>query len=254
MNLSPRVALLALARIGRIAVLAARTLHSARRVKGRPAEAALEGAKVLSLAAARALEVHGLTVRARGPLPRGPALLVANHLSYLDPLLVASQVGCVPVAKAELASWPLFGTVARRLGVLFVERSSPRSRTGLLREVEQLLRLGGRVLNFPEGTTSDGKQILPFRKGLFGVAQALDVQVVPLALRYRPEWLCWIGDATFVPHYLRFAATRASEAELIFGDPLPARAYATSEALAEAARVRTLTLLMEGAACLKKTP
>jgi 1-acyl-sn-glycerol-3-phosphate acyltransferase len=232
-------ALRAPVRLCRIAGLAARTLA---------------GSSSLSLAAGRALAIHGLRVEVQGPLPRGPALLVANHLSYLDPLLVASQLPCVPVSKVELASWPLLGPVARRLGVIFVDRRSPGSRGAVLRQAEEVLRRGGQVLNFPEGTTSDGTSVLPFRKGLFGVAQALDVPVVAVALRYRPRWLAWIGDATFVPHALRVAATERSSARLTFGEPLPPRACATPEALAAAARARTIRLLEESAECLRKTP
>jgi 1-acyl-sn-glycerol-3-phosphate acyltransferase len=229
-----------------------RTLLCTGREKTTKAEVALAGAAVLSRAAGLALRIHGLKIRAEGPLPPGPALLVANHLSYLDPLLVASQVECTSIAKAELAAWPVFGALARRLGVLFVERASPRSRSAVLREAEQVLLGGGRLLNFPEGTTSDGATVLPFRKGLFGLAQALGIPVVPVALRYQPPWLAWTGEATFVPHYLRFAAAEKPSAELAFGAPLSPASYATAEGLAAAARKCILSLLEKDASCLRK--
>ncbi len=200
----------------------------------------------------RALRVQGIEVDVSGPRPTGPALLVSNHLSYLDPILLAAQVDCVPISKADLAGWPVFGTAARRCGVIFVERSSAHSRLAVMREAEQVLRDGGIVLNFPEGTTTDGSTLLRFRKGLFGVAQALGLPVVPVALTYQPRELAWIGDDTFVPHYLRLTAMPAAYATVAFGAPIAARDHPDAEALARAAHARMLSLLGQGNAGLRK--
>lgn len=227
-------------RLIRIAGLAAATLVRTARTGKEPAG---RGAELLARAARRALEIHGLEVHATGPAPRGPALLVSNHLSYLDPVVVLSQIACVPISKAEVAGWPVFGAVARRTGVLFVERSSAGSRLAVMRAAAQVFRAGGVVLNFPEGTTTDGSTVLRFRKGLFEVARALRVPVVPAALRYHPRELAWIGAAAFLPHYLRFACLERCAVEVAFGEPIPAGAYPDTERLAGAARARTLSLL-----------
>jgi lyso-ornithine lipid O-acyltransferase len=126
--------------------------------------------------------------------------------------------------------------------VLFVERRSSPSRLAVLHEVERALGDGARVLNFPEGTTSDGATVLRFRKGMFGAAQRAGVPVVPVALAYAPRSLAWVGDATFVPHYLRLAALARPAVTVAFGEPLSSRSYATAEALAEAARDRIVAL------------
>jgi 1-acyl-sn-glycerol-3-phosphate acyltransferase len=207
---------------------------------------------LLARAAQRALEIHALEVRASGPSPRGPALLVSNHLSYLDPLVFLSRTACTPISKSELASWPLFGAVARRTGVLFVERSSAGSRLAVMRAAEGAWGEGAIVLNFPEGTTTDGSTVLHFRKGLFEVARVLAIPVIPAALRYQPSDLAWIGDAAFVPHYLRFAALERSTVEVAFGDPIPSHAYPTAERLADAARACILSLLEDRTAWLRK--
>ncbi len=102
-------------RLARLAQLVASTL--ARTVGARCEWNASRRTTLLALAARRALEIHGLEVVAARLPPRGPALLVSNHLSYLDPLVFLSRAACVPVSKAELASWPLLGTLARRAGV-----------------------------------------------------------------------------------------------------------------------------------------
>ena len=236
----PAGALRAAGRLVRIAGLAAvtlaRTVGPGRGRKGAEVE-------LLARAARRALEIHGLEVRASGPAPRGPALLVSNHLSYLDPLVLLTRTLCVPIAKAELAAWPIFGAVARRTGVLFVERGSVGSRLSVMHAAERVFRAGGVVLNFPEGTTTDGSTVLRFRKGLFEVARALRLPVVPAALRYDPPELAWVGDTAFLPHYLSFARLERCAVELAFGEPIPAGAYPTAERLAGAARARTLSLL-----------
>jgi 1-acyl-sn-glycerol-3-phosphate acyltransferase len=249
--LSEGGALRAAGRLVRIAGLAAWTLARAGRVAGRP-PGTHHRVALLAEAARRALAVHGLDVRASGPVPRGPALLVSNHLSYLDPLVLLALVACVPIAKSEVGSWPLFGAVARRTGVLFVERGSAGSRLAVLHAVGKAFREGAVVLNFPEGTTTDGSAVLRFRKGLFGVARNLGVPAVPVALRYQPRELAWIGDATFVPHYLRFARLARSAVEVAFGEPLPAQAYPTAESLADAARARTASLLEDRTTWLRK--
>jgi 1-acyl-sn-glycerol-3-phosphate acyltransferase len=242
-----------IAGVGALAAKAAAVAGAAARAGDRRAVRHAR-AELFSRTARRALAIHGVDCRAAGPLPRCPALLVANHVSYLDPLVVASQVPCVPVSKADLASWPVFGTVARRTGVIFVERTNSRSRLRVMREVELALQDGALVLNFPEGTTTDGSTVLPFRRGMFSVAHRLGVPVVPVAISYDSPDLAWTGDATFVPSYLRLAAMRQPLVHLAFGDPLPSRGYATAGALAEAAHARTLALLEERPACLRMTP
>src|SRR6185436_14021215 len=96
---------------------------------------------------------------------------VANHLSYLDPIVIGAQIPVAPIAKGEVASWPLIGSVASSLNGIFVDRSSVMSRARALRRAHALLRAGVSILNFPEGTTTDGSRLLPFHRGIFGLAQ-----------------------------------------------------------------------------------
>lgn len=246
-----RSVLRAAGRVARIAGMAGATIVRAGRHQGANDAARMRArAALFGRSCREALRIHGLEVEATGARPTGPALLVSNHLSYLDPIVVAAQVDCVPISKSDLAGWPLFGIAARRCGVIFVERSSASSRIAVMREAEQVLRDGGVVLNFPEGTTTDGSTLLQYRKGLFGVAQQLGLPVVPVALTYLPRGLAWIGDDTFVPHYLRLSALPACYATLAFGEPIASRAFARAEDLAAAAHARTLALLARPAAAL----
>lgn len=189
---------------------------------------------------------HDLAISCRGDVPRGAALVVANHVSYLDPLAILPVCPAIPVAKGEVARWPIIGPIGAALGVLFVDRDDPHGRVRALRRIHDLLAAGAPVLNFPEGTTTRGDHVLPFWRGGFGIAQRLGVPVVPLAIRYADPALAWCGGATFVPHYLRTAARARVEVELAFGAPLHARAGEPPELLAARAR-RAVSRLLQPA-------
>jgi 1-acyl-sn-glycerol-3-phosphate acyltransferase len=206
-----------------------------------PGASSLDRALVLRDGARRALALHGLEVVVEGSPPEGPALLAANHLSWLDPLVVASAVPCIPISKADVARWPVVGRLAHGLGVIFLSRGDIRSGARVMREADDAFRRGLPVLNFPEGTTTDGATVGTFRRGLFGVAGRAGVPVVPVALAYQPRDLAWVGDQTFLPHWLALAARAGGRAFLRFGRPLPASA--SPEALAAVARARILDLL-----------
>ncbi len=200
-------------------------------------------ARALRDACRRFLALHGVEVEARGAVPPGAAIVVANHVSWLDPLVVASLVPCAPISKLEVGGWPVVGPLARRLGVIFHDRGAPGSGRRVLFEAGAALAAGLPVLNFPEGTTTEGRRVLAFRPGLFALARRAGVPVVPAALRYHPVELAWTGDATFVPHYLRLAAGDAARVELRLGSPISAEAAAGAEALARHVRDAVVGLL-----------
>lgn len=179
---------------------------------------------------------HDLYVHVRGEVPRGQALIVANHVSYLDPLAILPEFPAIPIAKGDVSGWPIIGPIARGLGVVFVERSDPGKRIIALRRIHDLLALGASVLNFPEGTTTDGARVAPFWRGTFGIAQRLGVPVAPVALRYRDPAMAWCGQATFLPHYMRTVCRPRIDVALVFGAPMYPRTGEAPEAMA--ARVR----------------
>jgi 1-acyl-sn-glycerol-3-phosphate acyltransferase len=160
-------------------------------------------------AAAELCAIHGFDVVMRGSFPSGPAIVVANHVSYLDPIVIASRVACAPISKGEVADWPVIGAAGRSLGVHFVTRECTWSGARTLRRALATLRGGAKLLNFPEGTTTDGTELLPFRRGVFGLARITGLPIVPVALRYTSPDLAWYGGATFLPHYLRTASRDA---------------------------------------------
>jgi 1-acyl-sn-glycerol-3-phosphate acyltransferase len=228
-----------LASAGATAAIIAARARSIRQQGGR----ARDRARALRDGCGAVLRHHGIVVEVDGLPPQGPALLACNHVSWLDPIVVAAHATCAPISKLDVRGWPVVGTLAGRLGVIFHERGSPRSGVEVLRQAEQALRNRVALLNFPEGTTTDGAGVLRFRRGLFGLALQLSVPVVPVALRYQPADLAWTGDATFMPHYLRLAARGTSRVRLRFGEPIEPGAYPTATGLADAVRDRVAALL-----------
>jgi len=188
-----------------------------------PVRSPREAAERLSRGIAAVARAHDLEISVRGELPHGPALLVANHVSYLDPIAILSQCAAIPIAKGDVAGWPIIGAVGRGLGVVFVQRDRPAKRVATLRRVHDLLAAGAPVLNFPEGTTTRGTHVAPFWRGTFGIAQRLGVPVVPVAIRYRDPRLAWVDGETFLPHYARVAARERIDVTLTFCPAMPPR-------------------------------
>jgi len=195
-----------------------------------------ERAQLLSWTAENMCALHGVRLTVRGRVPQAPSMLVANHVSYFDPLIVASQVPCTAIAKREVSAWPCIGDVTRRLGALFVTRTDALSGARVLRDAIRALRAGVSVLVFPEGTTTHGDKVLPFKRGAFGAAAIAGVPIVPVAIKYGCAHAAWVGDDTFLPHYVRTMAKPYTRVHLEFLEPLPyARAGSVAE-LAEQAR------------------
>ncbi len=240
-----------LARTGtRVAAVGLATLATAARLRLLRSASIRDGAReralVLRDVSRRMLDLHGIELDTLGPFPLGPAILAANHVSWLDPLVIASLLPCVPISKADVSAWPVVGGIARELGVVFVARGDTRSGMRVLRATQTALGHGLPVLNFPEGTTTLGESVLPFRKGLFGIARSAGVPVVPIALAYDPPELAWVGDDAFLPHWLKLAGARRARAFVRIGVPILPASYGSAFELSRAARSEVARLLREG--------
>jgi 1-acyl-sn-glycerol-3-phosphate acyltransferase len=187
--------------------------------------------------------VHGFDVRVEGVLPNRPAILVANHVSYVDAPALASLVPCTVIAKSEVRRWPILGSSAAALGVLFVERGDAWSGARALRSALRTLESGVSVVGFPEGTTSRGDDVLPFRRGLFGLAKRAGVPVIPIAIRYATPELRWYGDSWFLPHYLRTAMRSSSLVQVRLGRAISPAAFHSPEDLAHRVRSAVRSML-----------
>jgi 1-acyl-sn-glycerol-3-phosphate acyltransferase len=155
-----------------------------------------------------AARIVGLTIDRRGRSPEPPFFLVANHLSYLDVVVLAATLDATFVAKSEVARWPLIGLLCRATGTVFLDRTRKRDLPRVVSLLEGTLREGGGVVVFPEGTTSDGSAVLPFHSSLFAAPERSGVHVDVATLSYATppgsphpsRAVCWWGDMDFVPH------------------------------------------------------
>lgn len=197
-------------------------------------------AECLQALCRRACRLHDVEPDVRGRFPREPVIYVSNHLGYLDPIVICSLVPCAPIAKVEVASWPLVGALTRHTNIIFVRRGDAASGARALRLATRRLEAGVSVLNFPEGTTTRG-ELLAFRRGVFGIARRLGVAIVPLALSFESAELCWVDDDSLVSHYARSLLGRAHRVHVEVGPPLYARAHETPAELAARARAWIVT-------------
>lgn len=147
-------------------------------------------------------------IETEGPSPR-IGLLVSNHLSYLDILVLAAIAPAVFVSKSEIKHWPVFGWFARMAGTIFVRRTR-RTEVGRIGdEIRDVIRQEQLVVLFPEGTTSNGQQILPFRSSLLEPVCDSTCQLTAAYLEYSvtdgtaTDDVCYWDDMTFFPHLLR---------------------------------------------------
>jgi 1-acyl-sn-glycerol-3-phosphate acyltransferase len=182
------------------------------------------------------LSVHDVDVRISGPRPTRPSVIVANHLGYLDPLVIAAAIPCIAIAKGETRSWMLIGTGLEGLGVLFVRRGDAHSGAVVLRKVARALGQGAMVLNFPEGTTGDGSAIGAFRRGVFGMKRIAGADIVPARISYDDDRVPWYGGVTFMPHYWKLAKVPRVVARVRFGEPISSHPDETAADLARRAR------------------
>lgn len=133
--------------------------------------------------------------------------MVANHLSYLDILVFAAAIPCVFVAKREVGGWPGIGFLARCAGTIFIDRQSRASTEAVSGQIAAVLRTGVPVLLFPEGTSTDGSEVLRFHPSLLGAAIEAEAPVTAAAIAWRlrdgeERELCYYGEIRFVPHLL----------------------------------------------------
>ncbi|MCI0658378.1 MAG: 1-acyl-sn-glycerol-3-phosphate acyltransferase [Acidobacteria bacterium] len=170
--------------------------------------------------------VIGMRIRGEGPVPSPPFLLVANHLSYVDVVLLASRVRGVFVARGDLAGWPILGWLTRSVGTLYLDRGYSRDLPRVAAEVHQVLSQGIGVFLFPEGTSTDGSGVLPFRPSLLETAVQLGMPVSFASLSYSTPAgaasarlaVCWWGEMTFFRHLWELLSLPGFEGKVTFGD------------------------------------
>ncbi len=148
--------------------------------------------------------VLGMRVIAQGASHDGPVLLAANHISWLDILAINAVHPARFVSKADVRSWPLLGWLVASGGTLFIERERKRDALRVVHQIAESLAQGDTIAMFPEGTTGDGRALLPFHANLLQAAASTGTPVQPVALHYEDhdaqpsQAVVWVGDTTLV--------------------------------------------------------
>jgi 1-acyl-sn-glycerol-3-phosphate acyltransferase len=169
-------------------------------------------------------------------------LLLANHVSWLDIFAIDSLAPASFAAKAEIASWPLAGTLVARAGTVFIERGRRHAVHGVIQRMGEKLAAGLRAAVFPEGTTSDGRRLLPFHGNLLQAALNTGTPMVPIGLRYvdtdgEPSHATmFVGDTTFLASLWRITGHPKLVVEVHVLPPLAPGERPTRQEVARAAR------------------
>ena len=193
---------------------------------GHPRARARVGAQASHVWARFLLPILAVRVTRTGPVPVAGTMVVSNHLSYLDILCLASCYSGLFLSKAEIAGWPGFGVLARAAGTVFVDRDQARDTGRVNGELATWLRAGLRITWFPEGRTSDGATVAPFKSSLFQAAFLADVPCVPVTLGVATpgtelpvsQTVCWWSSEPFVGHFLRLLTLPRVEVAVHFGE------------------------------------
>lgn len=173
-------------------------------------------AAVARLWARSLLWALGVRLHVAGEAPRGPALLVANHVSWLDVLAIAAVQPATFVCKSEIATWPAIGWLLRRADTVFIRRRSLRDILRVNAELRTRFAAGESIAVFPEGTTTDGSLTLPFRPALFQPAVERALPVQPVMLAYSGDQAVYVGDTSFGTSLLAIARAPRLEIHMAF--------------------------------------
>ncbi|MFO0762126.1 MAG: lysophospholipid acyltransferase family protein [Byssovorax sp.] len=199
------------------------------------------------------LRIFGLRVHADGPfLGEGLAypckdgegrgrIFVMNHRSMLDIFVNLAFVQANSVSRADLAGWPVIGLAARKVGTLFVDRSSKESGAAVIHAMCKGVERGVGVLVYPEGTTFAGDEVRPFRPGAFVAAHRTGAEVVPLGIAYGGESASYVEEP-FAAHYRRISGSKETAVALVAGEPIRGP-HASLEGLRDEAHARVQALV-----------
>lgn len=189
-----------------------------------------------------ALAVMGVRRDVRGA-SRGPALLVSNHVSWLDVMVIGACRPTAFVGKAEIALWPVFGALARLQDTLFVDRDRRLGAAADARDMARRLAIGQGIAVFAEGTSSDGCGVLPFRSALLGAVEGAPAIVQSVAVAYLARDggrldaagrrdVAWWGDKELAPHLVAILGARSLDVRVEFGAPFEPAPGETRKTLA----------------------
>ena len=174
--------------------------------------------------------ILGIKMHLEGCPPSPPFLLVCNHLSYIDIMILASCLRGRFVAKGEVAYWPWVGSMVRSMDTIFIDRENKRDILRVNRLIQDAWNKGDGVILFAEGTSSKGEEVLPLKSSLFECAAQNHYPVHWASISYRTpkqectadRSVCWWGDMKLLGHFMHLLEMPKIYATLTFG-PQPLR-------------------------------
>ena len=182
--------------------------------------------KILGLWAKTCAIIIGMRISTNGSIPKSPFILVSNHLSYTDIFVLLSVVDGVLIAKNEVRSWPIMGWMMEVIGIIFIDRNSRTDVKRVNKQIEDNLRPKQGIIFFPEATTSDGADILPFKASLLAYPAKENYPVNYASISYittepkksERDYIHWWGDMTFFTHLLELLSMQKFYASVTFGE------------------------------------
>ncbi len=176
------------------------------------------------------LKLLGFHVEIKGQKSQN-SFIVSNHLSYLDILILSSQIDASYVTSIEMKNAPVLGWVTQVAGCLYVERRNKDNLKNEIQDVADALNKGFKVIVFPEATSTNGEKVLPFKKPMFNAAIQTQKEISPLCIRYTQidgkmfgpenhELICWYGDMDFLPHLWSVMNLRDVRIDLHYLSPI----------------------------------
>ena len=199
----------------------------------------------------------GVRIVVQGEAPAAPALLVSNHVSWFDIPILSSVMPLSFIAKREVGGWPMFGWMAKLQRCVFVNRENRQSTGKSSAEIAARLNEGDCLVLFPEGTSNNGRSIMPFKSAYFGVVDSLNVKVIPVTLVYQSNYnlpltfrqrpsFAWYGDMDLVPHLWEALKAGPLQVSVIFHEALPKMPRKDMAKLAHTTIAESLTQTLHG--------
>lgn len=171
-------------------------------------------------------KILSIEVEVKGSVPEPPFFLVSNHLSYVDIMIYYNTLNTTFVSKAEVKNWPVIGFMAKTLEVIFIDRRRKSDVARVNQSVADHITEYKGVVLFPEGTTSNGESLLPFKPSILEHPAKSQMPVHYAYITYETgpkdedavSSVCWWNDEPFGSHFFKFAGNRTTKARIHFGD------------------------------------
>ncbi|MDO9106395.1 MAG: lysophospholipid acyltransferase family protein [Methylovulum sp.] len=164
-------------------------------------------------------KIVNLQIIKEGELPEQPAIVVSNHISWLDIIVIGQYLPAYFVAKSDILSWPVIGYLSRQAGTIFIRRGDKKHILATAEKMVWLLKQNSNIIAFPEGTTTKGDEVLGFHASLFQPALLTKSTIQPVAIQYQGEAKVlapFVGDDEFVPHLIKMLTMEKIEVHISF--------------------------------------